>query len=149
MPVLAALPLWAYVFQGTLEPPPAGEADPLVLGQKLYSTNCASCHGAKGGGGVGPSFQNGAVIATWPDFNDHLKWVHLGDEGWPGDTYGAQGKKKGSGMPSFAGKLSDEEIELIVRYEREVLAGGDPEPELVALSEAAAKKEAGGGGGGH
>jgi mono/diheme cytochrome c family protein len=149
MPVLAALPLWAYVFQGTLEPPPAGESDPLVLGQKLFTANCASCHGAKGGGGVGPSFQNGAVIATWPDFNDHLEWVHLGDAGWPGDTYGAQDKPKGSGMPSFAGKLSDEEIALIVRYEREELAGGDPEPDLVTLSEEAAKTEGGGGGGGH
>ncbi len=148
LPVLAALPLWAYVFQGTLEPPPAGESDPLVLGEELFSANCASCHGGQGGGGVGPSFNDGAVIETWPDFNDHIEWVHLGSAGWPGDTYGAQGKPKKGGMPSFEGVLSEEEIALIVRYEREELGGGEPEPELVTLSEEAAASAGGGGGGG-
>jgi mono/diheme cytochrome c family protein len=135
MPVLAALPLWAYVFQGTLEPPPAAESDPLVLGAELFSSSCASCHGGQGGGGVGPQLSDGAVLETWPDFKDHIEWVTLGSAGWPEDTYGAQGKPKKGGMPSFEGVLTEEEIALIVRYEREELGGGDPEPELVTMTE--------------
>ena len=33
MPVLLALPLWAYLYQGTLEPPPTGASDPLAVGR--------------------------------------------------------------------------------------------------------------------
>jgi mono/diheme cytochrome c family protein len=149
LPVLVALPLWAYLFQGTLEPPPAGASDPLVIGEQLYTAKCSSCHGARGAGGSGPSFQNGAVVQTWPDFNDHIKWVHLGSQGWPGTTYGAQNKPKVGGMPAWAGVLTDEQIILVVRYEREVLGGAEPEPELVTMSEEAAKKAGGSSSGGH
>ncbi len=40
--VLAALPLWGYMYVRTLEPPPAGEDDPLTLGGEVYAANCAS-----------------------------------------------------------------------------------------------------------
>jgi mono/diheme cytochrome c family protein len=149
MPVLIALPLWAYLFQGTLEPPPAGASDPLVIGEQIYTAKCSSCHGARGGGGSGPSFQNGAVLQTWPSYKDHIEWVHLGSQGWPGTTYGAQNKTKKGGMPAWKGVLTDEQIILVVRYEREVLGGGKPEPELVTLSEEAAKKAGGSSSGGH
>ncbi|MDP1805459.1 MAG: hypothetical protein Q8K72_09865, partial [Acidimicrobiales bacterium] len=36
MPVLAALPLWAYVYQATLEPAPTGELTPLDAGAAVY-----------------------------------------------------------------------------------------------------------------
>jgi mono/diheme cytochrome c family protein len=126
MPVLAALPIWGYVYVRTLEPPPTGETDPLVLGTELFGANCASCHGATGGGGAGPAFTDGAVVETWPDWRDHVMWVRLGDANWPGDTYGAQHKPKqsASGMPSFADTLTDQEIAQIVLHERE-LAGED------------------------
>jgi hypothetical protein len=41
-------------------------------------------------------------------------------------------------MPGWASQLTPEEIALVVRYEREALGGGEPEPELVALTEAIA-----------
>ena len=63
MPVLAVLPLWGYIYVRTLEPPPAGEDDPLVLGAEVYAGNCASCHGGTGGGGVGPALADGEVVA--------------------------------------------------------------------------------------
>ena len=98
MPVLAALPVWAYVYVGTLDPPPAGEG-PLVLGEEAYAGNgCGGCHGAGGGGGVGPAFSGGAIYETWPRFEDHFEWVRLGSAGWQaahGDTYGANDKPVG------------------------------------------------------
>jgi mono/diheme cytochrome c family protein len=119
MPVLVAMPLWGYVFVRTLEPPPAGEDDPFVLGTQEY-TQCSSCHGATGGGGAGPAFTDGAVQETWPDYRDHMMWVRLGSEGWPGDTYGANEKPKQGGMPPWA--LTDEELAQVVLHER-VLGG--------------------------
>jgi mono/diheme cytochrome c family protein len=126
--VLVFLPLWAYVYQGTLEPPPAGESDPLVLGEHVYG-GCAACHGAGGGGGTGPALTG--VLETWPDFRDHLAWVRLGSTGWPGNTYGANGKPKAGGMPGHAA-LSDEELAQVVLYERVTFGGLDPNSEEYA-----------------
>ncbi len=131
LPVLAALPFWAYVYHGTLSPPPAG-AGPAVLGAEAFSANgCAGCHGAGGGGGVGPAFTNGSIYQTWPKFEDHFKWVRLGSAGWAaqeGDTYGANNKPIGSGgMPGFsADSLSDADLVFIILHEREDLGGEDP-----------------------
>ena len=146
MPVLAFLPIWAYLYQGTLEP--AAEAgDPIALGQELYDANCATCHGANGGGGVGPAFADGAIYETWPDWRDHFRWVRLGSTGWPDETYGANSKPKAGGMPGFEA-LSDAEMLLIVNYERSVL-GGEPPTEgldagLTIGAELAAADEAAG-----
>src|SRR3546814_19422185 len=55
MPVLAALPLWAYVYTGTLSPPPAGEG-PEVLGAELFAgSGCVGCHGRSKARRVGKS----------------------------------------------------------------------------------------------
>ena len=114
MPVLAGLPLWAYVYQATLEPPPAAEAGPLAAGQEIYS-GCASCHGAGGGGGVGPALDT--VLEVWPDYRDHMMWIKLGDAGWPAATYGANGTPVGVGMPGHP-SLTDAELAEVVLYER-------------------------------
>lgn len=120
MPVLAALPLWAYVYQGTLEPPPEGENDPLVLGEEVYGS-CASCHQANGQGTAAvPGLTD--VLATWPDYRDHMMWVRLGSAGWPGDTYGANDQPKRGGMPEHPA-LSDEELAQVVLYERAEFGG--------------------------
>ncbi|HEX4903154.1 MAG TPA: c-type cytochrome [Acidimicrobiales bacterium] len=141
MPVLAALPLWAYVYQGTLSPPPAGEG-PEVLGEELFaSSGCAGCHGGGGGGGVGPAFTGGSIYETFPDFQTHFEWVRLGSAGWQaekGDTYGANGKPVGGGMPGFGeDQLSDAELIYIVLHER-LLGGENPnEEDMLALEEVA------------
>ena len=126
MPVLAALPIWGYVYVRTLEPPPTGETDPLVLGTEAFVAKCASCHGASGQGVSAPAFVDGAVVQTWPDWRDHVMWVKLGTDGWPGATYGANEKPVGGGgtMPAFGGQLDDQQIAQIVLHERE-LAGED------------------------
>jgi mono/diheme cytochrome c family protein len=122
---LVALPLWGYVYVRTLEPPPAGEDDPLVLGTTQYQTNCASCHGGTGGGVSAPQLSDGKVLETWPDWRDHAAWVRLGTANWPAPTYGAQGKPVGGGgtMPSWD-TLTDQQIAEVVLHERE-LSGED------------------------
>jgi mono/diheme cytochrome c family protein len=141
------LPVWAAIYAFTLEPPSAGASDPLALGGALYNgkATCAACHGGSGEGGVGPAFQNGAVEKTWPNWRDHFLWVKTGADAWPGDNYGAEQtpKDKVPGvMPGFGpgsgSELTDDEILLVMRYEREVLGGGEPDPVLVQLTECAA-----------
>jgi mono/diheme cytochrome c family protein len=139
MPVLAGLPIWAFIFATTLSPPSLGENDPLVIGREIYTGKCASCHGASGGGGVGPALTNGDVVLTFPDPLDHIAWVEGGAESAAeGGVYGDPSRPGGqrsvdtfSGvMPAFGTSLSPEEIAAVVRYEREVLSGAEPEPEL-------------------
>lgn len=138
MPALALLPLWAFIYANTLEKPPAATSGPLAEGAKIYQ-NCASCHGGAGEGGVGPTFQNGVLAKDWPKFQDQIRWVSLGSAGWPGDTYGAQNKPKKGGMPAWTGQLTPLQIAEVVRYEREVLSGLPPDPDLVAITEGTKK----------
>ena len=122
LPVLVALPLWAYVFQATLQPPPKAPNTPIALGALEYA-GCAACHGATGGGGVGPALNT--VRTTWPDYRDHMVWVRLGSAGWPTATYGAQGKPKIGGMPAHT-SLSDVQLAQVVLYERATFGGLKP-----------------------
>jgi mono/diheme cytochrome c family protein len=86
-------------------------------GQGIYDAQCASCHGAGGGGGVGPAMAGGAVLTTFSACTDHVEWVRLGSAGWPDSTYGDTGKTVGGGMPGFSA-LSEEELAAVVLYER-------------------------------
>lgn len=129
MPVLAAIPLWAYIYQGTLEPPPGGPGFEEE-GSALYAEKCASCHGGGGGGGVGPAFTEGNIYATWPKFEDHFQWVRLGTNGWPETTYGANNKPVGGvgNMPAFdQTSLSDAELLYVLYHERHALGGENPD----------------------
>lgn len=131
MPVLAGLPLWAYVYQGTLEPPPAGEDDPFVLGEAVYA-GCQSCHGVDGGGLSAPALDN--VLVQWPDYRDQLMWIKLGSEQWyeiSGEkVYGADDTPTiNAPMPGFDDALTDEQIAEVVLYERTEFGGLDPTSE--------------------
>lgn len=89
---------------------PAAPADDevLVLGGELYANNCRACHGPAGGGGVGTALNEGRVVERYPDVADQIALVRDGVRA----------------MPAFGEKLSDDELEAVVRYTREVLAGG-------------------------
>lgn len=119
MPVLAGLPLWAYVYQATLEPAPSGELTPVDAGGEIYvSSACAGCHGAGGAGSASvPALTD--VIEVWPDFRDQMMWVRLGSTGWQeySDTYGANEQPIGGGMPAHL-ILTDQELAEVVLYER-------------------------------
>ena len=71
------------------------------VGAQLFSTNCASCHGANAQGGLGPKLA-GQVTKDFPNEADQIAFV-----------------KRGKGaMPSFAGDLTDDQIKQIVEYTR-------------------------------
>jgi mono/diheme cytochrome c family protein len=144
MPVLAALPLWAYVYQATLEPAPTGELTPVEEGGEIYDrAACVGCHQAGGGGSSSaPSLE--AVEATFPDFRDHLLWVRVGNAGWlakSGDTYGATDTPTNGGTMPDHPTLTDQELAQVVLYERVEFGGMQEEGEeyelLLALAEGA------------
>ncbi|HEY5889070.1 MAG TPA: c-type cytochrome [Acidimicrobiia bacterium] len=114
-----------------------GTTDFIALGQSIYdgqalpAVNCASCHGAGGGGGVGPAL-NG-VITTFGSCADQEEWVSLGSAGFKAagmNTYGDSGKPVTQGMPGFSASLSAEQIAAVTSFERVRFGGGDPEAVL-------------------
>jgi mono/diheme cytochrome c family protein len=130
---LVSLPLWAFLFAYTLEPPTAGLSPALSAGEEIYSSQCGVCHD----GGQGPPFGDGAVIETFSNYEDHVQWVTLGSAGWSaevGNTYGDTAKPvlgfNGNPMPAFGEGLTEEELLEVVRYEREIVSGHGCEPEL-------------------
>jgi mono/diheme cytochrome c family protein len=136
-PVLLFLPVWTFLYVGTLERPTAAATGLLAEGESVYAARCASCHGATGGGGVGPALANGAVIQTWPNASDHVWWVANGSAAVAkGDTYGSAGRVSAGGMPAFGATISAKELLAAVYYER-VHFGGHTEEQEAALKELA------------
>ncbi len=87
------------------DPPEVPDGDPgLVLGRQIYKDRCATCHGASGEGGTGNRLNNGRVIAAHPDADSQIELIRNG-----------RGR-----MPSFS-SFSDEELDAVVRYTREII----------------------------
>ena len=72
------------------------------IGAQLFAANCATCHGADGGGGTGPKLA-GVVAQKYPNIDDQIAIVTNGKTG---------------GMPSFGGDLTPKQIQLVVEYTR-------------------------------
>jgi len=161
MPIVALLPIWAYLYLGAISPPPA--SDELAEGQELYS-RCSSCHAANGSGGIGAQLNEGEVLRTFKDPQDLMMWLRLGAEGGarPDGTYGDADRPGGAHtldelpgvMPAF--DLDAAELVAVTRYVRETLAGeAEPGPEVdyeliaeeaIAAADAGELPSAGGGG---
>lgn len=102
----------------TAEPPVrnpfAGNSFALQDGKRLYGWfNCAGCHGAEGGGAIGPPLAD-------------REWIYGGDAQ---HIYLSIVQGRPQGMPSFRGRLSDDDLWKLVAYvqslgEGEVSAGG-------------------------
>lgn len=133
--VLAFLPLWAVIYVASVQPPPAGDTDPLVIGKEAYTANgCSGCHGADGGGGTGAKLSDGEVLKTFADPLSMVYWIHYGaaDGGArPDGTYGDLTREGGPHdvnmlggvMPGFP-DMDPEEMAALIIYIREGLAGG-------------------------
>lgn len=91
------------------------QVDADATGQQIFGQFCAACHGIGGAGGSGPSMQNGATVAEFPDEADHAEFVRSGSQ--VGQPYGTSGMGTGA-MPPWAGILTEEQIALVVEYER-------------------------------
>ena len=129
LPVVAALPIWAMSFAGTMQQPET-EDPVLVESAAIYSeAGCAGCHGGNGGGGSGYQLSEGSVITTFPRVADQMLHVARGSAAIDGQTYGADGRRvagaSGAQMPAQAGSLTVHELELVIYHERATLSGED------------------------
>jgi cytochrome c oxidase cbb3-type subunit III len=100
---------------GTPGPRPAAQSPyqenawGISEGKRLYSAyNCSGCH-AHGGGGIGPPLMDDEWIYGSEPANVHATIV----EGRP------------NGMPSFGGKIPDQQVWQIVAYVQS-MSGGTP-----------------------
>ncbi|MEQ8716565.1 MAG: c-type cytochrome [Acidimicrobiales bacterium] len=132
MPVLLFLPLWAFIYFGTLEEPEQGAVGLLGEGAEVYEAiaNCAQCHGAGGAGAnAGPQLNAGEVLITFPADPDGLglaqmvEWVVKGTNGiGAGTPYGSPERGRVGGwfgvMPGFGESITAEELLAVVLYER-------------------------------
>ncbi len=126
MPVLLILPFWAMVYMGAFAEPEA-EAGPRTGAQIYVSAGCGACHGANGGGGVGPALAGGQAALTFPNEADQIAWIENGSGPSRGQSYGDPNRPGGprppasGGMPAFGSQLTPEEIVAVAQYTRERL----------------------------
>src|SRR3954468_11981393 len=83
--------------------PAAGTAPSPLPGAQIFQANCQSCHGTNLQGGRGPSLFTESLLAGHSD--DQLRQIIK--TGVPN-----------SEMPSFTGRLTDEEMGLVIAYLR-------------------------------
>jgi cytochrome c oxidase cbb3-type subunit 3 len=79
----------------------------IAQGKRLYvQMNCAGCHGLAGGGTIGPPLMD-------------AKWIYGAD---PSNIFSTIVEGRPNGMPSFRGKLSNDQVWQLAAYVRD-LAG--------------------------
>jgi mono/diheme cytochrome c family protein len=91
------------------EPPPLAGAQAgdrqLAQGRAVYSRYCVECHGVRGEGGLAPAIAGGK---TAKDFATPAQQADVVEHGR-------------NTMPGFQGILSRDQIDAVVRYQREAL----------------------------
>ena len=92
----------------TLTNPFEGDRDAIATGAQIYvSYNCIDCHGADGSGAMGPSLQDG-------------RWRFGGS---PGEVFESIYQGRPEGMPAWGGRISEEQLWMLVAYVRSLSAG--------------------------
>jgi len=87
----------------TVKNPYEGDKKAISTGAQLFiAYNCLDCHGADGSGAMGPSFQDG-------------RW-HFG--GSPGEVFESIYQGRPDGMPSWGGRITDDQIWMLTAYVR-------------------------------
>ena len=104
--IVALVAAFAFVLLLFVNEPDDGGGTARSPGAEIYSSNCATCHGATGQGGVGPRLAD-VVVGRYPDAADEIRVVTSGR----------------SGMPAFSSRLSADEIRAVVEYTRTDLGG--------------------------
>jgi mono/diheme cytochrome c family protein len=94
----------------TLKNPYEGDPARIAEGAKLFiAYNCMDCHGADGSGAMAPSFQDG-------------RW-HFG--GTSGAVFQSIYEGRPDGMPSWGGRIGDDQIWRLVGYVQTLSKGHD------------------------
>ncbi|HXY29588.1 MAG TPA: c-type cytochrome [Gemmatimonadaceae bacterium] len=90
--------------------PREGDPNAVAQGAKLFvAYNCADCHGAGGSGAMGPALNDG-------------RW-HFG--GSAAEVYESIAEGRPDGMPSWGGRLPDDQIWALVSYVRSLTPTAD------------------------
>ena len=146
-PVLLALPVWALFYVGTLERVPQGLTGLLGEGEELYiESGCSGCHGAEGGGGIGPALAGGEVHITFTSIEDQMAWIARGSAivgtGEPYSSPDSLRERRVAGqMPGYglgaSTELNIEQLLAVTLYERTQLEPDeDTAAEELLLAEA-------------
>lgn len=98
--IAAALGALVFVIMLFANEPGGGSAS-ASPGARIFSANCATCHGANGEGALGPQLA-GRIAKLLPNVADEIQIVTNG---------------KGA-MPSWKGDLTSEQIRQVVEYTR-------------------------------
>jgi hypothetical protein len=131
LPIIAALPVWAYSFAGTMQQPEV-EDELLIVAEETYAS-CAGCHGGNGGGGVGYALADGSVLETFPEPIDMMVHVARGSDAILDQPYGAEradgqrisGARGRGPMPAQLASLDMLHLEVVIFHERAILSGED------------------------
>lgn len=93
-----------------MKSPDEGNAYAISEGQRLFTSyNCASCHGAHGGGGMGPPLMS--------------KTLTYGSE--PANVFQTIMQGRPKGMPAWGGRIPEGQIWELVAFVRS-LSGSEP-----------------------
>ena len=98
--------------------PLAGNPAAIKKGAELYERNCASCHGAKAQGDIGPSLVDDEFFyqkGDMPD-DDYFEVINNGTS----EGYIEDGRIGKGGMPSFKDSMNKDDIWSIVAYLRSI-----------------------------
>lgn len=92
----------------SLTNPVEGDRRAIATGARIFvAYNCVDCHGADGSGAMGPSFQDG-------------RWRFGGS---PAEVFESIYQGRPEGMPAWGGRISEEQIWMLVAYVRSLSAG--------------------------
>lgn len=139
MLALSMLPVWLFMYARALTPTAVAAEGPIGLGAEIYS-NCASCHGGAGGGGVGYQFSNGEILTSYPHIEDQIRYVYYGTGAYnvAGVTIPGNPEREGGphitgalgNMPQFGrtlgGAITDYQLLAVICHVRYTLGGADP-----------------------
>ncbi len=111
--LVAFLQNWDVINEAGIEliPPAPIHIDPtnpeemLALGERLYASTCAACHGANGEGGSGPALNSLQILSR----NDDAALTST-------VIYGP--RRPNSIMPAFGDRLTSVEVDALVQYLR-------------------------------
>ena len=89
------------VVEAVAEIEPFSDAPSLAAGESIFITNCATCHGKLGEGGIGPNMTDNYSIHG-PTMNDMIKVINAG--------------VPAKGMISWRGILKDDQIKQVASF---------------------------------
>jgi cytochrome c oxidase cbb3-type subunit III len=100
--------------------PFAGDRAAAAQGRQLFVRfNCSGCHGGRAGGGMGPSLRD-------------VDWLYGAADA---QIFASISEGRAHGMPTWAPKLTTDQIWMLVAYIKTLRTTNEPQPPLCATCE--------------